>query len=110
MKLKSIDSGGIVPKNFPIMQRPTPLLDLLKGRPTIILQEPLIRRVKTPLGMHAQLPPGVTREEAKEVVKSAWGRKLAEGIADRAGMTGPERERFIENWSDVVSEGLLRGV
>jgi hypothetical protein len=92
------------------MQRPTPLVDLLKGRPTILLKQPLILRANTSLGMHAQLPPGVTREEAKEVVKSAWGRKLAAGIADKAGMTGPEREKFIENYSDVISEKLLRGV
>jgi len=100
-----------VQKNFPIIQRPTPVIDLLKRRPTIVLQEPLILRAASPSrGMFAQLPPGVTEEEAKEVVKAAWGRKLAAGIADRAGLTGPERERFIESWSDVVSEGLLKGV
>ena len=94
-------------KRYPLLERPTPFLDFLKGRPTLILEKPLVEK----LGIDPpELPPGVTREEAKEVIKAAWGVKLATGIAERARLTGRAKDRFIEEWSDVVSEGLLRGI
>jgi hypothetical protein len=56
----------------------------------------------------AALPPGITEEQAIEVVRDVWGKKLAAGIADRAGLTGKAREDFVESWSRVVAEGLIR--
>jgi len=93
---------------YPVLERPTPLVDLLKERPLLIER----KRLLGTLGITdpPQLPPGVSREEAVGVVKETWGKKLAAGMADRAGLTGAEREKFIERWSTVVSEGLLRGV
>ena len=88
------------------------VVDLLRTRKTLILEKPLINMVGGLFGYryHYQaLPPGVTEEQAVEVVKEAWGKKLASGIADRAGLTGTARNTFIENWGTVVSEGLLKG-
>jgi len=82
-----------------------PILTALSERKTFILDEPLIVKfgIDPP-----QLPAGVSREEAVEVVREVWGKKLAAGMADRAGMTGREREAFIEKWSTVVSQGLIK--
>lgn len=93
--------------------RRKPIISTLSTRPTFILREPLVRKLglNPLLGFRSQavLPPGVTEEQAIKVVQEAWGKKLAAGIADRARMTGAERERFIESWSRVVAEGLMRG-
>jgi len=95
---------------YPLIERKTPVIDLLKERPTLILDQPLVTKLNPfPFGGQIALPPGVTKEEAVEVVRETWGKKLAAGMADRAGLTGKEREAFIESWSRVVSEGLLKG-
>lgn len=94
-------------------QRKGPVLSTLSDRKTLVLREPLVRK----LGLNqlrgfrgqARLPPGVTEEQAIAVAQEVWGRKLAAGIADKAKLTGAAREEFIENWSRVVSEGLVRG-
>lgn len=89
-----------------------PFLSSLMRRPTLILKQPVIRRMGLNLGgLRGQitLPPGVTEEQAVKVIQETWGKKLAAGLADRAGLTGPARDQFIENWSRVVSEGLLKG-
>jgi len=94
-------------KKFPLIERPTPVFDVLKRRPTIILDEPIVKKINP---FSPQLPPGVTREEAIETVRELWGKKLAAGIADRAGLTGRAREEFIEKWRRVVAEGVVGGV
>jgi len=86
---------------------PKPLRTALSKRPTLILDKPLVEL----LGLdppQVVLPPGVTEEEAIETVRELWGKKLAAGIADRAGLTGKERETFIESWSRVVAQGLVK--
>lgn len=95
--------------NFkPTLKHKGPILTALTERKTFILDEPLL--VKLGIDPSPQLPSGVTREEAIDVLRETWGKKLASGLADRAGLTGLAREQFIENWSRVVAEGLLRGV
>lgn len=84
--------------------RNTPVLDFLKGRKTIVLDKPIVSRFRA----QTYLPPGITHEEALTVIQEAWGKKLASGIADKAQMTGAARDQFVENWSRVVSEGMLK--
>ena len=90
-----------------------PLLDILTTRKTLILDEPLINKVGGYFGYHyQQLPPGITEAQAFGVIKETWGRKLAEGIARESGLTpGSEAwNTFVENWSNKVTAGMLKGV
>jgi len=90
-----------------------PLLDILTTRKTLILDEPLINKVGGYFGYHyQQLPPGITEAQAFGVIKETWGKKLAEGIARESGLTpGSEAwNTFVENWSNKVTSGMLKGV
>jgi hypothetical protein len=90
-----------------------PLLDILTARKTLILDEPLINKVGGYFGYHyQQLPPGISTDQAFSVIKETWGKKLAEGIARESGLTpGSEAwNTFVENWSNKVTSGMLKGV
>jgi len=98
-----------------LQTRRKPVITALSSRPTFILRQPLVQKLRFQpsfrtagrLSAQAALPPGVSREDAIKVVQESWGKKVAAGIADRAGLTGTERDHFIESWSRVVAEGLL---
>jgi len=55
------------------------------------------------------LPEGVSRGQALGVIQAVWGRKLAEGMAKRGGLTPGTSawETFVDNMSQAVSAGLL---
>jgi len=90
-----------------------PLLDILTSRKTLILDEPLINKVGGYFGYHyQQLPPGISEDQAFSVIKETWGKKLAEGIARESGLTPGSAawNTFVENWSNKVTSGMLKGV
>jgi len=94
---------------FPILQRPTPLLDALRGRP--IFQQPLFRRLNSQ-GLYAELPPGVSLEEAVEITASLpWARGWAEGVAKMAGYVPgtKEYEEQVKRLSKFVAARLVGG-
>ena len=92
-----------------------PIMSLVSGRIGSIGPKSLLRGLCScpPRGQRvfygAELPPGVSQEEAISTVQEVWGKKLATGIADKAGLKGKSREDFIQSWSRVVAEGLVRG-
>jgi hypothetical protein len=90
-----------------------PLLDLLTTRKTLVLERPLLSMVGGYFGYHyQQLPPGISEDQAFAVIKETWGKKLAEGIARESGLKpGSEAwNTFVENWSNKVTSGMLKGV
>jgi len=94
-------------KKFPLIERKTPVIDLLSKRPTIILDEPLVKKIDPP---EVVLPPGVSPEEAVETVaRTPWATGWAEGIAKMAGYTPstPEYHRQVERLSKFVARRLL---
>lgn len=59
------------------------------------------------------LPPGVTIEQAGEVVAATpWALHLAEGVARKAGLKEGSRayQQFVTGYSKAVAEGLVRGI
>jgi len=72
-------------------ERKGPILSTLSERRTIVLKEPLVRRLGlNPLGFLGQprIPEGVTEEQAVKVMSTcAWARGWAEGMAKLTGYT-----------------------
>jgi len=98
-------------KYYPILDRKTPILDALKRRPTFILDEPLVRKFN-PISGQVALPPGITREEAIEVVAGTeWATNLAAGWLKKffPELTPgtPEYERKRAEISRVVAAGII---
>jgi len=63
--------------------------------------------------MFNPLPPGITPEQAAEVVGATpWARRLAEGQARKGGLQPGTRayERFVQEYARAVAEGLVRGI
>ena len=59
------------------------------------------------------LPPGVTREQAAEVVGATpWARRLAEGQARKGGLRPGTRayEGFVKEYAQAVATGMVRGI
>lgn len=59
------------------------------------------------------LPPGVTTEQAVEVIGATpWARRLAEGQARKGGLRPGTRvwNEFVANYTRAVSQGLVRGI
>jgi len=99
-------------KYYPILDRKTPILDALKRRPTFILDEPLVKKFNPTLSGQVALPPGITREEAIEVVASSeWAQNLAAGWLNKffPEMTPgtPEYERKKAEIARVVAAGIV---
>jgi len=95
-------------------QWPAPVRKALESRPTFVLDEPLVKK----LGLDPQkfrgqgLPPGVTYDEAVEVVKGTeWAQGLAKGMCTKMfGATPgtPEYDRCVARVSDRVARGVLK--
>ncbi|MHC1627625.1 MAG: hypothetical protein ACXQTI_02180 [Candidatus Nezhaarchaeales archaeon] len=100
-------------KYYPILDRKTPILDVLKRRPTFILDEPLVKKLNpTLLSGQVVLPPGITREEAIEVVAaSEWATNLAAGWLKRffPELTPgtPEYKRKKAEIARIVAAGIV---
>jgi len=90
-----------------------PIRSWLKNRPTVILEKPLIAMFESGLFEgQVELPPGITPEEAIEVVaRSDWARKLAEGVCGPkyAGFSPGTREfeQCVYNVSHKVAARVL---
>jgi hypothetical protein len=86
------------------------ILDTLKSRRTIMLREPIVKRLGSVFRGQVVLPPGVTTEQAVKVIASTpWARGWAEGIAKLAGYTPgtPEFEEQVRRLSEFVARRLL---
>jgi len=92
--------------NLEILKR-KPIRSILRRRPTIILKKPLVEL----LGLDPpQLPPGVTLEEAIEVVAATpWATNLAIGFAKRMGYEPctPEYPDVVNRIRYMVARGLV---
>lgn len=85
-----------------------PIRSFLSKRPTLVLSKPLV--VLLGIDPPLELPPGVTPEQAVEVVAgSAWARGWASGIAKLAGYTPgtPEFTKQVERLSKFVARRML---
>lgn len=86
-----------------------PIREFLKKRPTLILEKPLVEM----LGIDPpELPPGITREEAIEVVAATeWARNLATGWLKAFMPTltpgTPEYEEAHKRISRRVAAGVI---
>ena len=96
----------------------SPILKFLRERETLIPRPKLAELFGSILGKlqglqgQAALPPGVTSEQAIEIVaNSAWARNLAEGVCGSkyVGFTPgtPEYERCVYNVSHRVAAAVL---
>jgi hypothetical protein len=86
------------------------ILDALKTRRTIILKEPIVKRLGSVFRAQVALPPGVSVEQAVKVIAATpWARGWAEGIAKLAGYTPgtPEFEEQVKRLSEFVARRLL---
>lgn len=78
--------------------------DTLIERPKLITNLPTLRASVPPV----PLPPGISPEEAKEVIaRTNWARGIAEGIAEQGGLTGKARVDFVDKFSHRVAEGIF---
>jgi len=88
---------------------PKPLRTLLRERPTLILEKPLVEL----LGLDPPqivLPPGVTEEEAVATIAATpWATGWGEGIARLAGYKSstPEYHTQVKRLSEFVARRLL---
>ena len=96
-------------KRFPLIERKTPIFDFLIKRPTILLDEPILKKLD-PSGNPIELPPGVTEEKAVETVAATpWAKGWAEGVAKMAGYkedTATYREQ-VKRLSKFVAKRLI---
>lgn len=59
------------------------------------------------------LPPGISREQASEVVSlTPWARRLAEGQARKGGLKPGSKtyDNFVEQYALAVAAGMVRGI
>lgn len=96
-------------ENRPEILKRKPIRSVLRKRPTIILERPLVQL----LGLdppEVALPPGVTEEEAVAVIAGTpWAKGWGEGIAKLAGYTPstPEYHEQVDRLSKFVARRLL---
>jgi hypothetical protein len=96
-------------ENRPEILKRKPLRSILRRRPTIILERPIVEL----LGLdppEVALPAGVTEEEAVAVIAGTpWAKGWGEGIAKLAGYTPstPEYHAQVERLSRFVARRLL---
>jgi len=95
------------------------IIDALSERRTFIIERPILSYQRRRPPAPPAIPPELTKEAAIELVsKSDWAqniaRRLAEEAATRAGLTGPEADRFIENfvkgYSRFLAERFVGGI
>jgi len=100
-------------KYYPILDRKTPVLDALKRRQTFILNEPLVKKFNPVFSAQAApLPPGISREEAIEVVASSeWAQNLSAGwlrkFFPELTPGTPEYERKKAEIARTVAAGIV---
>jgi len=97
---------------YPLIERPTPLFDLLKRRKTLILKKPLARYIDPPevVAIDRRVPV----EEAIEITaRSKWATGLAEGwlrtFFPNLSPGTPEYEEAKARIARIVSERLWKG-
>ena len=96
-------------ENRPEILKRKPIRSILRKRPTIILERPLVQL----LGLNppeVPLPRGVTEKQAVAVIAGTpWAKGWAEGISKLAGYTPstPEYHRQVDRLSKFVARRLL---
>lgn len=88
--------------------REKPLRSWLEERETLIPRPKLISSFTKRTVPPIELPVGVTRGEAVEAIAGTnWARGIAQGIADKGGLSGKTRDDFIERFAYQVAEGIV---
>ena len=88
--------------------REKPLRTWLQERKTLIPRQKLVTGLSKYTVPPIELPAGVSRDEAVSAIAgSTWARGIAQGIADKGGLSGRSREEFIERFSHQVADGLV---
>jgi len=84
-------------KRFPLIERPTPLIDFLKERPTVVLKEPIFKRLgSSPEWLDTRF------EEARRAKVEEWRKKGApERLITRALMYAEEYSRGMARALEV---------
>lgn len=88
--------------------REKPIRTWLEERETLIPRPKIISGLGKRAVAPIDLPAGVTRAEAVEAIAgTTWARGIAQGIADKGGLSGKSRDDFIERFSHQVAEGIV---
>jgi len=88
--------------------REKPIRSWLESRETLIPRPKLVTSFTKHVVPPIELPVGVTREEAVEAVAgTTWARGIAQGIADKGGLSGSPRDDFIQRFAHQVAEGIV---
>ena len=88
--------------------REKPVRTWLEERQTLIPRAKLITSFTGRTVPPIDLPAGVTRDQAVEAIAgTTWARGIAQGIADKGGLSGVAREDFIERFAQQVAEGIV---
>lgn len=94
---------------MPIFRDKGPVMSFLSERKTVVLDEPLI--VKLGIDPPQELPPGITKEAAVELIAGTpWAMGAGEGVARKLGLTPdtPEFRAAAYNWAKALAEGMLK--
>jgi len=100
---------------LPILKRPTPVLDWLKERKTIILKEPIAKKLDPPEVKRVKLDAvrELTLDELTRLIEmSEWATKLAKGLAERGGIK-PETDEwkmFTARLRRAVARGFAESI
>lgn len=85
-----------------------PLRTWLQERKTLVPRQKLISGLMKYTVPPIELPAGVSRDEAVSAIAgSTWARGIAQGIADKGGLSGRPRDDFIERFAHQVADGLV---
>jgi len=105
---------------YPFIERPTPVVDLLKKRPLLIERRRLIGTfgiTDPPEEEVKKIKLDAVREMTFDelvtlIAKSDWAIGLAEGIAKKGGLptSAPEFHKFVKTFTRAVAEGFARSI
>jgi len=88
--------------------REKPIRSWLEGRETLFPRPKLVTSFTKHIVQPIELPAGITREDAVEAIAgTTWARGIAQGIADKGGLSGSARDDFILRFARQVSEGIV---
>jgi len=88
--------------------REKPLRSWLENRETLVPRAKLISSLSKRAVPPIELPAGVSREDAIEAIAGTnWARGIAQGLADKGGLSGTPRDHFIDRFAHQVAEGIV---